>query len=107
MKGGVHSDRAKAGYAVGITNGDGGVLSEVATLSLAASPRIGPLSFNLTTCMLTFPTEAGPIYVVEYKDRLADPSWHVLTAIAGTGRLARINDTALTNTTRFYRVRVR
>ena len=96
-----------AGYTVGITNRDGGVLSEVATLSRAASPRIGPVSFNLTTCMLTFPTEVGPIYVVEYKQRLTDPAWHVLTAIAGTGRLARINDTALTNTTRFYRVRVR
>ena len=54
-----------AGYTVGITNGDGGVLSEVARLTLAASPRIGPLSFNLTTCMLTFPTEVGPIYVVD------------------------------------------
>jgi hypothetical protein len=96
-----------AGYAVGITNTDGGVLSAVAMLTLAASPVINSLSFNLTTFMLTVPTEVGPTYVVEYKDDWEDPSWHVLTTIAGTGLAIPITDDGLTNATRFYRVRVR
>jgi hypothetical protein len=93
-------------YTVGITNSDGGVLSEVARLTLAASPRINSLGFNLTTFMFTVPTEVGPIYVVEYKDTLEDPAWHQLTILAGTGSSIPISDNGLTNTTRFYRVRV-
>jgi hypothetical protein len=96
-----------ASYTVGITNNDGAVLSLVATLTLAASPMISSLSFNLTTFMFTVPTEVGPTYVVEYKDSLKDPSWHVLTTIAGTGFSIPISDNGLTNSTRFYRVRVR
>jgi hypothetical protein len=96
-----------AGYTVGITNRDGGVLSELATLRLAASPRISSLSFNLTTFSLAVPTEVGPTYVVEYKDTLANPTWHVLTTLAGTGSSIPISDNGLTNATRFYRVRVR
>jgi len=95
-----------ASYTVGITNCDGGVLSELATLTLAASPRLSSLSFNLTTFMFTFPTEVGPTYVVEYKDSLGDPIWHKLTTIAGTGMTIPISDNGLTNTTRFYRVHV-
>jgi len=96
-----------AGYAVGITNTDGGVLSAAATLTLAASPLINSLSFNSSTFMLAIPTEVGPTYVVEYKDDLQDPSWNVLTTVAGTGGSIPITDNGLTNTTRFYRVRVR
>jgi hypothetical protein len=57
--------------------------------------------------MLAVPTEVGPIYDVEYKENLEDPSWHLLTTIAGTGGSVPITDNGLTNTTRFYRVRVR
>ena len=96
-----------AGYTVGITNTDGGVLSGVAMLSLAASPIINSLDFNSATFMLTVPTEVGPTYVVEYKDNLEEPSWNVLTTVAGTGLPIPITDNGLTNATRFYRVRVR
>ena len=96
-----------AGYTVGITNTDGGVLSAVAMLTLAASPVINSLSFNSSTFMLTVPTEVGPTYVVEYKDDLEDPSWNVLTTVSGTGLSIPITDNGLTNATRFYRVRVR
>jgi hypothetical protein len=96
-----------AGYAVGITNTDGGMLSEVAMLTLAASPVINSLGFNSATFMLTVPTEAGPTYVLEYKDNLEDSSWIVLTTVAGTGSPIPITDNGLTNATRFYRVRVR
>jgi Concanavalin A-like lectin/glucanases superfamily/Pro-kumamolisin, activation domain/Reelin subrepeat B/Immunoglobulin domain/HYR domain/Viral BACON domain len=95
------------GYVVGITNADGGVLSAVAMLTLAASPVINSPGFNSSTFMLTVPTEVGPTYVVEYKDDLLEPSWTVLTTLAGTGLPASLSDNGLTNATRFYRVRVR
>jgi hypothetical protein len=94
-------------YTVGITNLDGWVLSDAAILTLAASPVTTSLSFNSDTFMLTVPTELGPTYVVEYKDSVDDPSWKVLTTLAGTGLPIPITDNGLTNTTRFYRVRVR
>jgi hypothetical protein len=96
-----------AGYTVGITNTDGGVLSAVAMLTLAASPVINSLDFNSSTFMLTIPTEVGPTYVVEYKNDLEDPAWNVLATLAGTGLSIPITDNGLTNATRFYRVRVR
>ena len=96
-----------AGYAVGITNVYGGVLSTVATLTVAASPMIHSLDFNSSTFLHAVPTEVGPTYVVEYKNDLEDPDWKVLTTVAGTGFSIPISDNGLTNTTRFYRVRVR
>ena len=96
-----------AGYAVGITNADGGLLSAVAMLTLAASPMINSLDFNSSTFLLAVPTEVGPTYVVEYKNDLEDPGWTVLTTVAGTGFSIPISDNGLTNAARFYRVRVR
>jgi len=96
-----------AAYTIGITNADGSALSDVAMLTLAVSPVITSLSLNSETFMLTVPTEVGPTYVVEYKDSLEDSWWNVLTTITGTGSPVPITDNGLTNTTRFYRVRVR
>ena len=96
-----------AAYTIGITNADGSALSDVAMLTLAVSPLITSLSLNSETFMLTVPTEVGPTYVVEYKDSLEGSWWNVLTTITGTGSPVPITDNGLTNTTRFYRVRVR
>ena len=90
-----------AGYAVGITNTDGGVLSAVAMLTLAASPMIHSPNFNSSTFLLAVPTEVGPTYVVEYKNDLEDPSWTVLTTVAGTGLAIPISDNGLTNDARY------
>lgn len=94
-------------YRVGITNADGSVLSDAAMLTLAVSPGIRSPGFNSETFMLTVPTEVGLTYVIEYKDSLEDASWKVLTTLTGTGLAIPMTDNGLTNTTRFYRVRVR
>jgi hypothetical protein len=96
-----------ATYTVVVTNADGAVLSDAATLTLAVSPVITSLGYNFETFMLTVPTEVGPAYVVEYKESLEDTSWQVLTTVSGTGSPIPITDNGLTNTARFYRVRVR
>lgn len=96
-----------ATYTVGISNADGAVLSDTAILTLAVSPVITSVGYNLETFMLTVPTEVGPTYVIEYKDTLDGASWDELTAVAGTGFPIPITDNGLATTTRFYRVRVR
>ena len=65
------------------------------------SARVDPPAFNLT-----FSTEAGPVYTVEFKNALDDSQWQTLTNAAGTGTPLAVVDTPLTNPMRFYRVRV-
>ena len=96
-----------ATYTVVVTNNDGMATSGPAMLTLAVSPLIGSIGWNSATFLLTIPTEPGPTYVVEYKSSLEDPSWTTLTTLVGTGSPIPVTDNALTNTTRFYRVRLR
>jgi len=65
------------------------------------SARVDPPAFNLT-----FSTEAGPVYTVEFKNALDDSQWQTLTNAAGTGAPLAVLDAPLTNPMRFYRVRV-
>ena len=83
------------------------LLTPPTIIARAPSPVIKGLGFNVLTFRLSIPTEAGTAYVVEYKDRLADPSWQTLTTVDGTGLDIQITDNGLTNATRFYRVRAR
>ena len=96
-----------ASYTVTVTNADGWAVSDPAALTLAVCPTIGPINFNLATFMLSVPTEVGPTYVIEYKDSIEEPIWRVLTTVTGTGSVIPITDNGLTNTSRYYRVRVR
>jgi regulation of enolase protein 1 (concanavalin A-like superfamily) len=50
-------------------------------------------------------TQLGVSYIVEYKGLLSDPSWTMLTNVLGTGSILRIEDPAISSTSRFYRVR--
>ncbi len=94
-------------YSVGITNTDGGTLSQPGLLTLAASPYLANPTINLATFTISIPTEVGPIYVLEYKELLTDPAWTTLATVSGTGSSIPVTDNNLTNTSRFYRVRVR
>jgi hypothetical protein len=54
---------------------------------------------------LSFPTEKGKAYTVQYKDRMNDPAWTDLETVVGTGGNLPITDTAAARQpTRFYRV---
>jgi hypothetical protein len=54
---------------------------------------------------MTFPTQPGVEYAVEYKDSLDDAEWQPLEFVVGTGSPMQINDPAPNETQRFYRVR--
>ncbi len=93
-------------YAVVVSDGTRSTTSSNAVLSLAGQPGIQSPTVNGTTLTLIFPTEFGPAYVVEYKARLEDSSWSLLTTLSGTGANATVTDTTAGPAQRFYRIRL-
>lgn len=62
-------------------------------------------SLNGNTVNLSFPTQLGRGYTVQYKTNLTDGSWNTLTVTNGTGINAVVSDTS-THAQRFYRLSV-
>ncbi len=62
-------------------------------------------SLSGATLKLSFPTQAGFTYTVQYKTNLTDVSWSTLTATNGTGATA-VPTTTANNPRRFYRVSI-
>ena len=54
---------------------------------------------------LSFATELGVRYALEYTDSLSQPAWRTLKEIIGNGGDAEIDEPTTTARTRFYRVR--
>jgi hypothetical protein len=54
---------------------------------------------------MTFPTQPGVEYAVEYKDSLDDAEWQPLEFVVGTGSPMQITDPAPAQLMRYYRVR--
>jgi hypothetical protein len=96
-----------AAYTVLVSNDDGSVLSQSATLTSAVQPTILSSANTGTNFMVTFTTEFGPVYNVEFKNDLDDSLWQSLsTGLDGTGSPVSIFDNSLTNFMRFYRIHV-
>jgi alpha-tubulin suppressor-like RCC1 family protein len=53
----------------------------------------------------TVPTRSGRVYVLEFKDDLAESDWKALPLMAGNGGLRTLKDPNPTGVQRFYRVR--
>jgi hypothetical protein len=77
--------------------------SAVANLTFAHSTSIAGFQSGPTS-KLSFPTEVGPDYIVEYKTNLTDTAWIQLSTNAGTGQTITISDTTAGIASRFYRV---
>jgi uncharacterized repeat protein (TIGR01451 family) len=96
------------GYAVVITNVAGSVTSLVA--SLTVSPAATVLSLSLlpgTGVSITFPSEAGINYVLEYKNSLDDTVWTPLPPpTTATSSVTALQDTNTPTASRYYRVRL-
>jgi hypothetical protein len=94
-------------YRAVVSNPGGSTNSDPAQLAQPARPQLTAPELNLSTVYLSFPTEIGLVYEVQYKLALDDPAWHLLTTLNGTGGNLSITDNNVTDSTRFYRVRVR
>jgi len=66
--------------------------------TLTATPN-GP---NLA---LSFATQTGFTYTVQYKNNLTDATWATLGSVSGDGTVKSLNDT-MTQSSRFYRLAV-
>jgi hypothetical protein len=93
-------------YTVQVSNSFGAVTSVVANLTHALSPSITSNRINLGTLFLTFTTEFGPTYFVDYKNYLNAQAWTPLTSVSGTASPITVTDNGITNAARFYRIRL-
>lgn len=92
-------------------------LNGLATLRIATTGNSNPNYFmlvpasgiNLTAgrsgsnVVISFPTQAGVIYRVFYRDNLAAGNWSLLTTVVGDGTVKTASDPA-TSAGRFYKV---
>jgi hypothetical protein len=93
-------------YFVTVSDGFNPALtSSVVNLTIAAQPAITN-SLSGTTFSLTFPTEIGPQYVVEWKGALTNGAWNQLVTNTGTGSPITVPESTLTDAQRFFRVRM-
>lgn len=72
---------------------------------VAPSPKLAAV-VNGSNLQISFPTETGYSYQLQYRAHLTDPSWTSLgSAVTGNGSSQSVSD-SLTNGARFYRVQV-
>jgi uncharacterized repeat protein (TIGR01451 family) len=93
-------------YAVVITNMAGSITSGVASLTVLVPIAISSVSLASPAVSITFPSEAGLSYLLEYKTFLDDPTWTPLSpAVPGTGGVMTLQDTNPPADSRYYRLR--
>jgi hypothetical protein len=93
-------------YAVVITNAAGSVTSDVAILTVLGSPNIISVSLAGSEVLISFPSETGLSYTLEYKHSLDDPAWTPLPpAVTGTGGVMVLQDSNAPADSRYYRLR--
>jgi hypothetical protein len=98
---------AQAGsYAVVITNVAGSVTSSAASLAVLPAGAIISISLSVGAGVsITFPSQAGLNYVLEYKTALDDPAWTpLLPAMTATSGSMVLQDTNTPAASRYYRV---
>ena len=99
--------RADAGsYSVVASNAAGPQASAPAALRVLISPTITSITRSASTAQISFTSEAGLSYTVEFKDAVDAPAWGALAPVPGTGGLLTVTDAAATVESRIYRVRV-
>lgn len=92
-------------YTVLVNDGRYSSVSAAAAISAAVQPELTVARAGTTTT-LSFPTQTGMSYVVEYKDALGDANWTLLSTKPGTGSTETVTDTTTANA-RFYRLNVK
>ena len=82
-----------------------GLLDEKAASQAPAAPVFGASAIGKGFFSLSFQSENGVSYTVQYKNTLYDPTWTDLKTVVGTGGKLSITDAlAAQRGTRFYRV---
>jgi hypothetical protein len=99
---------ANAGsYSVIVTNNSGSVTSAVAVLLVMNSaPVILPVPATTNNTLgISFATQTGLNYFVEYKNALTDANWQQLTNVVGSGNIVTLYVSTTTPAIRYFRLR--
>jgi uncharacterized repeat protein (TIGR01451 family) len=92
-------------YAVVITNVAGSITSSVASLTVLVPITMSGVSLASPAISISFPSETGLSYFLEYKNLLSDPAWTPLSvAVPGTGGVMTLQDTNTPVASRYYRL---
>jgi PKD repeat protein len=88
--------------------GPGGTntLSRSSFIVVAPLPVIATYGVSGDNLTFGFDTIPGKVYVIEYKDSLADPAWQTLQTVPGDGASKTITIPIANTLQRFFRVRV-
>lgn len=89
----------------GSTNGTVSRQFKVTILALADQPMIRSITHSAGNVALTFATQVGFAYTVEWQAELGLPGWTALPSVAGTGGDVIVTDAAVAGP-RFYRLRM-
>ncbi len=102
----VSMSAAKVGpYDVVVNDGYNFATSTVANLTLAQQPTVTN-ALSGSTLSLTFATEVGPQYVLEWKSDLTNAAWLGVITNNGSGSPITIPTSTSPDPQRFYRVRM-
>jgi hypothetical protein len=93
-------------YYVVVTNRAGSATSAPAALRVLVSPSITSITRAGTTAQISFSSEAGLSYTVQFTDAPEAPGWNPLPTVVGTGVTMTVADPAATASSRIYRIRV-
>jgi hypothetical protein len=93
-------------YSVTLANGVGNVTSSPATLSVLLNPPLAQARLAGLIFTLTFASQNGVTYIVDYKDTVTNAAWTALSTNIGTGGVLAIDDPTTNSPMRFYRVRI-
>jgi len=85
---------------------DNNAATVVTTTSQMAGIRIVSITHTGATASISFTTQSGLFYTLEYKNSVDAPSWSALHTVAGMSGTMTIHDTSATGPGRIYRVRV-
>jgi hypothetical protein len=97
---------ANAGnYYVLVGDGTNFAASQASKVTVATVPKITPL-LSGSTLNMSFPSQIGPTYYMEWKGELTNGVWNPLSTNAGTGSPITVPDGPVTVGSRFYRVRL-
>ncbi len=98
---------ANAGsYRVRVSNAAGSATSAAAQLRVLVSPFITSIRRIGPAIEISFTTEAGLVYAVEFKDAADSVLWMALPGVTGRGGIVTVVDPSGPRPHRIYRVRV-
>jgi endoglucanase len=87
-------------------NGDGTAEGDVDGFQIQAAPPVINAAGNQTNAIISFPTQAGFSYQLQYKTNLAEAGWISLGVPATGSNMVRSVNDSVNQSARFYRLQI-